>query len=832
MKHYILFVMAALLMSACTEDNVVIFDDHGSSVTKPDDQTDPGNLECTNGDLRCNGAILEKCKSRTWKTAENCANGCNSKTLKCNAASENPPQDVYECTPGTSLCGGGILKTCIDGHYETASCEQGCDDTGRACRLPSTCSDGTVICHDGTLKSCSQNAWETTDTCPNGCAADGKSCAQTCGDGQTVCHDGVLKTCQSGVWQSTDCPLGCTATGNDCAECNAAKCEGDQLTACSGGRWAATADTCPNGCNESGTDCALAETCAENDTVCTEDQVKQCSGNTWTKIKDCPDGCDAQQKDCFTKVCDDNALRCDGSQLQICTNNAWGKKEDCPAGCDDAKKACTPKVCDANALQCSGNTLQICANNAWTKKEDCAGGCDAAAKKCIEVNNNVPTRYITGPGKYDTPITPYVVQQMKNIMAKNGSRYNDVIMKVGDSHYDAAINNTSLTYGFMRCFSKNVSYKVTLDGRNYLQAAIDEFQKTKDSFIRDSEAAVGGQSTRYSFMGTPTHLTAEINAMNPRFAVFGHGSNDLGNGSFTYTKSNNGNGYAWAMQDFYRQVNKALDQMIAGGIIPIIQGVAPNLSTPTNINYMNGAPAIDKRDYPRFMVPAFDAVSRGIAEARQLPWFDTYNAFWGLPGHGVRNDHVHETQADSPCDFTASGLQYGANVRNLSLIETLSASWKTVVKGEAAPGAVIEPFKGSGSKNDPFIVTSLPFTHSADMTKSTNKAFDVYSCSTSKEPGAEYYYKMVLNEKKRLKMFVVSARDANGNEIDQDIHVLKGSIDANQCVARSDILLMGTLDAGTYYISIDTYDRAGLYLMGVIECLSDDERCNDPIKAF
>ena len=95
MKHYTLFVMAALLMSACTEDNVVIFDDHGSSVTKPDDQTDPGNLECTNGDLRCNGAILEKCKSRTWKTAENCANGCNSKTLKCNAASENPPQDVY-----------------------------------------------------------------------------------------------------------------------------------------------------------------------------------------------------------------------------------------------------------------------------------------------------------------------------------------------------------------------------------------------------------------------------------------------------------------------------------------------------------------------------------------------------------------------------------------------------------------------------------------------------------------------------------------------------------------------------------------------------------------
>lgn len=837
MKNGAILLMAVLSLTACSEEVLIANQETPGDVDPPEIQ-EPGDKLCTNGDLRCKGDDLQKCKSREWVLSKSCEHGCDSTTLQCNSdpdGPDDPHHEVPECTSGTALCGGGILKTCIQEHYQQKTCEFGCDESGRTCALPPTCTDGDVVCNDSAIKTCTNNTWETTTPCPYGCNLDEKSCATACEEGSIQCIGSTLKQCQEGEWANTkDCPLGCAQSGTACAECNADKCEGDQKTTCVGGVWASSSDTCPNGCNDTGTDCALGQTCTEGQTVCTENQVKSCSGNTWTKLKDCPDGCDAAKNDCFVKVCEENALQCSGNELQICTSNAWTKSKDCPVGCDAARKDCVAKVCDDNALQCSGNTLQICTGNAWTKKQDCENGCDASAKKCKEINNNQPTRYLMKSSTHNSPITPYVVQQMKNIMAKNGSRNNNVIMKVGDSHYDAAIGGGSLNYGFMRCFSNSTTnLPVNLDGRNELQAAIDEFQKKIDSFIRDSEAAEGGMSTRYCFQNN--HLANEINAINPRFAVFGHGSNDIGNGSFTYEQVYGSNsGYAWAMQDYYRQVNKALDQMISGGIIPLIQGIAPNLSTPANINYIGGGP-IDKRDYPRYIVPAFDAISRGIAEARQLPWFDTYNAFYKLNNHGVRDDGVHESTNGSPCNFTAEGLKNGANVRNLGLIQALNTSWQTVINGKAAPDAIEEAFKGSGSSSDPFVITSLPYTHSANTSNSANKGITAYagSCSTTGEAGPEYYYKLELPNKSRLKIFAVSAAN-----VDVDIHVMKGSIAADKCTARADILLMGTLDAGTYYISVDTWSdangsySAGQYLMGIVECMSDDQRCNDPIKAY
>ena len=834
MKNYIFCMMAVLSLTACSDEAVISNGDETPGETQPPEVEKD---KCTNGELRCDGDDLQKCKKHEWVVAESCTNGCDSTALKCNPDSgpQDPPVIVPECTSGTSLCGGGVLKTCIQEHYQEKTCEFGCDESGRACALPPTCEDGDIICNDNAIKTCTSNTWETTSSCPYGCNLDEKTCADACEDGNIQCIDSTLKRCQGGEWSTENCPLGCTTLGNACAECNADKCEGDQKTACIGGVWAETTDTCPNGCNDSGSDCALGSECTEGQTVCTESQVQTCSGNTWTKVKECPDGCDTAKNDCITRVCEENALQCSGNELQVCSGNAWIKSKDCPSGCDADKKDCIAKVCDENALQCSGNTLQICTSNAWTKKQECPNGCDASAKKCTEINNNQPSRYLMKAGTHNSPITPYVVQQMKNIMAKNGSRYNDVIMKVGDSHYDAAINGGTLNYGFMRCFSNTTtSLPVNLDGRTELQAAIDAFQKTKDSFIRDSVAAVGGESTRACLSGNPNNLATEINTMNPRFAVFGHGSNDIGNGSFTYDKVYGDNsGYPWAIQDYYRQMNKALDQMIDGGIIPLIQGIAPNMSNQKNINFIGGGP-IDQRDQPRYIVPAFDAVSRGIAEARQLPWFDTYNAFYSLPNHGVRTDDgVHESTSGSPCNFTAEGLQYGANVRNLGLIQALNNSWQTVINGKEAPDKIEEAFQGSGSNSDPFVITSLPFTHSADTSKSSNKGITSYTCHDTGEAGPEYYYKLELKEKSRLKIFAASAAN-----VDVDVHVLKGSIAGDKCIARSDILLMGTLDAGTYYISVDTWSgtastyKAGQYLLGIVECLSDDKRCDEAMKAY
>ena len=213
--------------------------------------------------------------------------------------------------------------------------------------------------------------------------------------------------------------------------------------------------------------------------------------------------------------------------------------------------------------------------------------------------------------------------------------------------------------------------------------------------------------------------------------------------------------------------------------------------------------------------------------------FDTYNAFINLPNHGLTTDNIHESTNGSPCDFTSSGLKSGANVRNLGLIQALNTSWQTVVNGKDAPDKIEEAFAGSGSSSDPFIISSIPFTHSADTSKSSNKGISVYSaCSDTKEGGPEYYYKLVLTEKTRLKMFAASA-----SGVDVDIHVMKDKISADACKARADILLMGYLDAGTYYIAVDSYIESasyqpGPYLLGIVKCLSDDKRCDEAIKAY
>ena len=85
---------------------------------------------------------------------------------------------------------------------------------------------------------------------------------------------------------------------------------------------------------------------------------------------------------------------------------------------------------------------------------------------------------------------------------------------------------------------------------------------------------------------------------------------------------------------------------------------------------------------------------------------------------------------------------------------------------------------------------------------------------------------MVLNERKRLRMFAVSATN-----VDADIHILRGQATAAACIARSDIMIQGTFAAGTYYISVDSYctngtPTPGKYLLGIVECDSDDNNCN------
>ncbi len=665
-----------------------------------------------------------------------------------------------------------VGTTCLE---DAGDCQDGI--------IQKECDTGSVICLNDSLKTCIDGKWKRT-ACEYGCNDDATDCKDdtACSNGDTICTNDIKKTCNDGIWEQNKCEFGCNAEKNDCAdkptetkdECTGTEviCENHTKKVCHNGTWQQT--NCPDGCNKTGTDCAVPQTCNDNEIICTDGKLKKCQDNTWITTSDCG------------------------------------------FGCNKSNTACA--VCKEGST-CKDGLLTTCQNDT-IKTTSCQYGCDSTGKKCDEIDQTQPTRYLMN--SVHSPITPSVVERMKKIMAKNNSRYNNVFIEIGDSHYDYD--------NFMTCFSdQKPSMHITWGDHTNMQEVVTEFQKTKDSFGRDSVAARGGKSIREMYSSTydgdcPSKdcIADEISAMNPRFALFGHGSNDLGNGAFTFYLSSTYPGYQWALENYYRQLNKAIDELENAGVIPLISGIAPCFMELSYINFMTSTnpPAINPQEHMRYAIPSFNAVSRGVAEARQLPWLDIYNIFYPLPDHGLTSDYTHcryKAAYENTCDFSSSGVEYGCNARNIYTVEMLDRAWRAIIKGDNKLDPIEEPYRGKGTQADPYIITSIPFTHEGNTQNGENK-INVYSaCTNSTEQGPEIYYKMVLNERKYLRMFAVSATG-----VDVDLQVMKDGMDGNKCIVRTDILAHGYLDAGTYYIAVDTFGtdstKAGQYLLGIVEC--------------
>lgn len=692
------------------------------------------------------------------------------------------------CEDGAKRCQNSIFSTCVEGVWVTEqNCENGCNAAETACQTPEAsegCQNGTTRCVHNIEMACLEGAWEQTRTCPDGCDDAEAKCLEsgdvvdpnTCHEGETRQENGITLICVDGLWQP-----------QDCEDCETAACEHEGA-------------------------------------LCLDGWIVTCQDGHVTSKKVCENGCHDGESVCATvestPECQEGTQKCTSDKLYTCKEGVWQVDMTCTHGCHADGTSCAE--CKAGESTCSDGIQKLCTGDTW-QSVPCPYGCGVDGKTCESINQMQPTRYLDGSGLH-SPITPYVAEQMRAIAAKNTSRKTDVFIKVGDSHYDKEFDGR-----FMLCFSDDTSAKVTLDGRTELESVIEAFQSDRDSFNRDSYAAVGGSSTRNLFQVTPDNITKEINDMSPRFAFFGHGCNDMGNGCYAH-ESSGCNGYAWALQDYYRQVNKAMDIMINAGVIPLISAIAPRNDAPAKVSYMDGAANIPSTsDYPKYMSRTFNAVARGNAEARQLPYFDTFHAFIDLPDRGISSDKLHASHSGSPCNFASDGLQYGVNTRNLGSIQLLDRAWQVIGKGKDAPDRVTEPFIGSGSSADPFVINSLPYTHSGDTSKSANSQIASYpGCSTAKEGGGEYIYQMELTSDKRLRVFAVSATG-----VDVDIQVMRGNIDGNACIARDDIMLHGKFKAGTYYIAVDTYSgstaKPGLYLLGIVECDPEDKYCDTPL---
>lgn len=156
-----------------------------------------------------------------------------------------------------------------------------------------------------------------------------------------------------------------------------------------------------------------------------------------------------------------------------------------------------------------------------------------------------------------------------------------------------------------------------------------------------------------------------------------------------------------ALFPFADRLGAVLDTLTGAGVLPVVTGVGPRAYVPATSLWLQT-----------------DAVSRGLAEARQVPYLSLWHALRGLPGQGLGHDGMHANALKmgtiaTPCVFTEEGLRFGYNVRNLHTLATLDALRRTVLDpAEPAPDAPpLPPLTGVGTPEAPWRVDALPFTH-------------------------------------------------------------------------------------------------------------------------
>ena len=395
---------------------------------------------------------------------------------------------------------------------------------------------------------------------------------------------------------------------------------------------------------------------------------------------------------------------------------------------------------------------------------------DAAAPDAAMPDASVaapPARYAADARH--SRINAHVVAELARIRANDPALRDDVLAKVGDS--------ITVSSSFLRCFAGS---RVNLGGRTELADTIAYFAAGDAAgttpYERETLSAGVGWSAWRALEGAPSPLVQELEAILPRFAVVMYGTNDVG--------ANTPTRYADNMLDL-------VDTLIERGVVPVVSSFPP----------LDANPAANAR------IALYTAILRALAEARQVPFVDLHAELEALAGHGLGPDDIHPSTAPSgACDFSATGLRYGYDVRNLVTIEALDRARRVVVAGEPAPDADGPLRIGSGTSADPYVIDALPFTDSRNTAFATERTRARYSgCSaTANEGGAELVYTLELTAPRRVDAWIFDR-----GMVDIDLHVLDASGTEAGCLARNDTHVSIELPAGRFTIVLDTFVASG-----------------------
>jgi hypothetical protein len=413
------------------------------------------------------------------------------------------------------------------------------------------------------------------------------------------------------------------------------------------------------------------------------------------------------------------------------------------------------------------------------------------------------TRYPSGV--VHSPLTSGVVERVRDLVHGRGEGELRVFMKVGAS--DTADRRN------LQCFAgwSHPFFHVDLGDRPELEPTL-EFFRSGDArginpFVRTSLAAKVGRSAVWAISGGPTPIHQERRAIRPAWALVAFGTNDLNLGTSPRDS-------VWAFRDNMAAV---IDLVVAEGVVPIVIGVSPR---------NDSGPAAA-------WAPTFNTVLRSLAESRQVPFVDLLYASGGLPGRGMSGDGVHGNSYQptkgvvQPCVFTAEGLQYHYNVRNLVTLEALDRLRRAVVESVEPEAPPLTPIEGEGVLGSPFVIDAVPFTHMGDTATSDQRSFDRYpDCDDGQdESGPEVVYRLDVVADRSLRVLLFAS-----GQVDADLHVLDES--AETCMFRDGRLFEGTVRRGSYLLVVDTFvsrdgrERSGEYLLIVAPCEPGDRTCD------
>ncbi|MBV1859535.1 MAG: SGNH/GDSL hydrolase family protein [Nannocystaceae bacterium] len=404
-----------------------------------------------------------------------------------------------------------------------------------------------------------------------------------------------------------------------------------------------------------------------------------------------------------------------------------------------------------------------------------------------------PIRYPSG--RVHSPVTAYVADQWRAYAEASAEAFEDVFFKAGAS--------STVSPNTLFCFETNDSTELGLhDG---LAPALAFFRGGDaggtNPFGRTSLAAESGRSAAWVTDGDPSPLEQEWDAITPRLGLVHFGTNDM----------NLGATHGSAMVPFYDAMMTLVDEALERGTLPVLFGITRRGDSPT----------------AELWVESYNAMIRGVAQSRQLPFIDLYEAIDPLPEHGLSGDGLHlQTFGGGACRLTEEGLLWGYNMRNLVALEGLHRAMAVLVDDVEDLDEDAPIFVGEGTLEDPVRIDAFPFAHTGDTSRSTTQEIDAYPpCDDADESGPEIRYRVELDAPTALRVLVLDRP-----EVDVDIHILEANGDGDTCVARGDRRIEGELPAGTWDIVVDTWSDGGdtfvgEYLFVVLPCQPGDEAC-------